>query len=153
MPQSVTANVTLATLERYRKRFGLLDRTKEREDAASLSERLGIRTPSLTTSVSLLSGGNQQKTMLAKWLNTRPKVLILDEPTRGIDVGSKADVHRFVDELARSGIAIILISSDLPEVIAVSDRVAVLREGTLMGIYSRSDATQERIMARAVGTA
>ncbi|MEX1133948.1 MAG: sugar ABC transporter ATP-binding protein [Acidimicrobiia bacterium] len=152
MPQSVTANVTLATLDRYRKRFGLLDRAKEREDAASLSERLGIRTPTLATPVSHLSGGNQQKTMLAKWLNARPKVLILDEPTRGIDVGSKADVHRYVDELARSGIAIILISSDLPEVIAVSDRVAVLREGNLMGIYSRSDATQERIMARAVGT-
>jgi ABC-type sugar transport system ATPase subunit len=90
--------------------------------------------------------------MLAKWLDVKPSVFVLDEPTRGIDVGAKADVHRYVDELARSGIAIILISSDLPEVIAVSDRVAVLREGNLIGIYSRSDATQERIMARAVGT-
>jgi rhamnose transport system ATP-binding protein len=152
MPQSVTANVTLATLERYRRTFGLLDKGEEHDDAAVLSERLGIRTPSLATPVSQLSGGNQQKTMLAKWLNTKPKVLILDEPTRGIDVGAKADVHRFVDELARSGIAIILISSDLPEVIAMSDRVAVLREGTLKGIYSGGEATQERIMAKAVGT-
>ena len=151
MPQSVTANVTLATLERYRRRFGLLDKVEERDDAAVLRERLGIRTPALSTPVSQLSGGNQQKTMLAKWLNAKPRVLILDEPTRGIDVGAKADVHRFVDELARSGIAIILISSDLPEVIAMSDRVAVLREGTLRGIYSGGEATQERIMAKAVG--
>lgn len=151
LSQTLTANVTLATLERYTKRFGLLDRSKERRDADSLRERLGIRTPSLSTPVSQLSGGNQQKTMLAKWLNAEPKVLILDEPTRGIDVGAKADVHQFVDELARSGIAIILISSDLPEVIAMSDRVAVMREGRLMGIYSGQEATQERIMATAVG--
>lgn len=151
LSQTLTANVTLATLDRYTKRFGLLDRSKERRDADSLRERLGIRSPSLSTPVNQLSGGNQQKTMLAKWLNAEPKVLILDEPTRGIDVGAKADVHRYVDELARSGIAIILISSDLPEVIAMSDRVAVMREGTLRGIYSRQEATQERIMATAVG--
>ena len=91
--------------------------------------------------------------MLAKWLNASPGVLILDEPTRGIDVGAKADVHRFIDELARSGIAIILISSDLPEVLAMSDRVAVLREGRLRAIYDRTEATEERVMTTAVGTA
>lgn len=152
LAQSVTANITLAALDRYTTQLGLLDRSKERQEAELLRQRLGIRTPGLSTPVSLLSGGNQQKTMLAKWLNVAPTVLILDEPTRGIDVGAKADVHRFVDELARSGIAIILISSDLPEVIAMSDRVAVMREGTLRGIFSRGDATQERIMATAVGT-
>ena len=152
MAQSVAANITLAALDRYVTTLGLLDGSKERQDSEALRQRLGIRTPSLSTPVSLLSGGNQQKTMLAKWLNVAPTVLILDEPTRGIDVGAKADVHRFVDELARSGIAIILISSDLPEVIAMSDRVAVMREGTLRGIYSHEDATQERIMATAVGT-
>jgi rhamnose transport system ATP-binding protein len=151
LAQSVAANVTLAALDRYTTRLGLLDSAKEHRDAETLRQRLGIRTPNLSTPVSQLSGGNQQKTMLAKWLNVEPKVLILDEPTRGIDVGAKADVHRFVDELARSGIAIILISSDLPEVIAMSDRVAVMREGTLRGIYSRDDASQERIMATAVG--
>jgi rhamnose transport system ATP-binding protein len=149
--QSVMANVTLATLDRYTKAFGLIDRDEERADAEMLRQRLGIRTPGLSTPVSQLSGGNQQKTMLAKWLNTHPKVLILDEPTRGIDVGAKADVHRFIDELASSGISIILISSDLPEVIAMSDRVAVLREGRLTGIYPRREATQERVMAAAVG--
>jgi rhamnose transport system ATP-binding protein len=151
LAQSLEANVTLATLDRYTTRLGLVDGAKEREDAESLRRRLGIRAPSLSTPVSQLSGGNQQKTMLAKWLNTHPKVLILDEPTRGIDVGAKADVHKFIDDLAASGIAIILISSDLPEVIAMSDRVAVMREGRLTGIYPRREATQERVMAAAVG--
>ena len=90
---------------------------------------LSIRTPRLETPVANLSGGNQQKVMIAKWLNTEPKILVLDEPTRGIDVGAKADVHRLVDELARSGMAVILISSDLPEVLAMSDRILVIREG------------------------
>jgi rhamnose transport system ATP-binding protein len=149
--QSLVANVTLATLERYTSSLGLIDRDQERADAQALKERLGIRAPSLSTPVSQLSGGNQQKTMLAKWLNAHPRVLILDEPTRGIDVGAKADVHMFIDELASSGISIILISSDLPEVIAMSDRVAVMREGHLTGIYSRGEATQERVMSAAVG--
>lgn len=151
LEQSLVANVTLATLDRYTTPLGLIDRDREHQDADSLRRRLDIRAPSLTTPVSQLSGGNQQKTMLAKWLNTQPKVLILDEPTRGIDVGAKADVHKFIDDLARSGIAIILISSDLPEVIAMSDRVAVMREGRLIGVYSRREATQERIMTAAVG--
>jgi len=149
--QSLVANVTLATLDRYTSALGLIDRDRERADAEALRQRLGIRAPSLSTPVSQLSGGNQQKTMLAKWLNTQPKVLILDEPTRGIDVGAKAEVHKFIDELATSGIAIMLISSDLPEVIAMSDRVAVMREGSLIGIYPRRDATQERTMTAAVG--
>jgi rhamnose transport system ATP-binding protein len=151
LEQSLVANVTLATLSRYTRRFGLIDRDAECKDAESLRQRLGIKAPSLNTPVSQLSGGNQQKTMLAKWLNAHPKVLILDEPTRGIDVGAKADVHKFIDELAASGISIILISSDLPEVIAMSDRVAVMREGQLVGIHGRRDATQETIMSAAVG--
>jgi rhamnose transport system ATP-binding protein len=91
--------------------------------------------------------------MLAKWLNTEPTVLILDEPTRGIDVGAKADVHRIIDELARSGLAVILISSDLPEVLAMSDRVLVMREGEQTGLFERADATQENVMTAAVGAA
>ena len=148
---SVSANITLTTLARYTTRMGLVDREAELADALALSERLDIRTPDLETPVENLSGGNQQKTMLAKWLNAQPKVLILDEPTRGIDVGAKADVHGYIDELARSGIAIIMISSDLPEVLAMSDRVAVMREGRLRAIFDKSDATQERVMESAVG--
>lgn len=149
--QSVTANITLATLRRYITRLGLVDREVETRDATNLKERLDIRTPSMETPVGNLSGGNQQKTMLAKWLNAEPKVLILDEPTRGIDVGAKADVHKFIDDLARSGIAIIMISSDLPEVLAMSDRVAVMREGRLRAILPKQQATQERVMQTAVG--
>lgn len=151
MDQSITANITLATLARYTNRIGLVDRGSEREDAAALSERLGIKAPDLDTPVANLSGGNQQKTMLAKWLNAKPRLLILDEPTRGIDVGAKADVHRFIDELAASGIAIVMISSDLPEVLAMSDRVAVMREGELRAIFPRDQASQELVMQTAVG--
>lgn len=151
LSQSVSANITLATLARYTTRFGMVDRSAEARDAKRLVQRLDIRTPDMDTPVENLSGGNQQKTMLAKWLNAEPRLLILDEPTRGIDVGAKADVHRFIDELARSGIAIIMISSDLPEVIAMSDRVAVMREGSVRAIFDKVDLTQERVMETAVG--
>jgi rhamnose transport system ATP-binding protein len=101
--------------------------------------------------VERLSGGNQQKVMLSKWLNTDPKVLILDEPTRGIDVGAKAEVHHMINDLAAQGIGIILISSDLPEVLAMSDRVLVMREGRQMGIFDRAEATEEKVMTAAMG--
>ena len=153
MPQSITANVTLPTLRRYTSRLGLLDRAAERAAAERFRAQLQIRTSGLSQPVGELSGGNQQKTMLAKWLNTEPTVLILDEPTRGIDVGAKAEVHQIVDGLARSGLAVILISSDLPEVLAMSDRVLVMREGTPTGLFERAEATQERVMTAAIGVA
>jgi ABC-type sugar transport system ATPase subunit len=131
--------------------MGLVDRAKELSDASTMIERFDIRTPDLETPVENLSGGNQQKTMLAKWLNAGPRLLILDEPTRGIDVGAKTDVHKYIDDLARSGIAIIMISSDLPEVLAMSDRIAVMREGRLRAVFDKREATQERVMQTAVG--
>jgi rhamnose transport system ATP-binding protein len=152
LPQSVTANITLATLRKYVTKLRLLDRAAERAVAGSFRDKLTIRTPSLDTPVEQLSGGNQQKTMLAKWLNAQPSVLILDEPTRGIDVGAKAEVHQIIDELAASGIAVILISSDLPEVLAMSDRVLVMREGRQVGLFERADATEERIITAAMGS-
>jgi rhamnose transport system ATP-binding protein len=151
LPQSVTANVTLATLKRYVSRLGLVDANAERTAAEEYRQKLNIRTPSLRTPVEQLSGGNQQKTMIAKWLDTRPSVLVLDEPTRGIDVGAKAEVHHIVDELARSGMAIVLISSDLPEVLAMSDRILVMREGRQMDVLSRAEATEERVITAAMG--
>jgi rhamnose transport system ATP-binding protein len=151
LPQSVSANVTLAGLRRFVSRWHLLDRKAERRAAEVYRERLMIRTPSLTTPVGNLSGGNQQKVMLAKWLDLEPAVLIFDEPTRGIDVGAKADVHELIGELAERGVAVLLISSDLPEVLAMSDRVLVMREGRQMGIFEGSDLEQERIMTAAVG--
>ena len=98
-----------------------------------------------------LSGGNQQKVMLSKWLNADPKLLILDEPTRGIDVGAKAEVHHMINDLASQGMAIIMISSDLPEVLAMSDRVLVMREGRQMAIFDRAEATEETVMTAAMG--
>ena len=151
LPQSMTANVTLATLRKYVSRFGLVDASAERAAAEHFRQALSIRISALSQPVGQLSGGNQQKTMLAKWLNAEPTVLILDEPTRGIDVGAKADVHRIIDDLARSGLAIILISSDLPEVLAMSDRVLVMREGSPSGLFERGEASQERVMTAAVG--
>src|ERR687896_1882380 len=153
LPQSITANVTLATLRDYVTRLRLLDRSAELTVAGGFRDKLNIRTPSLDTPVEQLSGGNQQKTMLAKWLNAQPSVLILDEPTRGIDVGAKAEVHQIVDGLARSGMGIVLISSDLPEVLAMSDRVLVMREGRQVGLFSRAEATEERIVGAAMGVA
>jgi rhamnose transport system ATP-binding protein len=153
LSQSVTANITLPALARYVSRLGLVDGRAERAAAERFRTELGIRTEGLGQPVGLLSGGNQQKTMLAKWLNTEPTVLILDEPTRGIDVGAKAEVHRIVDELARQGVAVVLISSDLPEVLAMSDRVLVMREGEQTGLFDRTEATEERVMTAAVGVA
>ena len=151
LPQSITANITLATLRNYVTRLGLLDRSAEQAVAEGFREKLNIRTPSLDTPVEQLSGGNQQKTMLAKWLNAEPAVLVLDEPTRGIDVGAKAEVHQIIDELAGSGMAIILISSDLPEVLAMSDRVLVMREGRQTGVFGRTEATEETVITAAMG--
>lgn len=151
LPMSVTANITLPTLKNYLSSLGLIMRRKERETAVTFQKRLAIRAPSVDTAVANLSGGNQQKVMLSKWLNANPQLLILDEPTRGVDVGAKADVHHLVDELARQGIAIIVISSDLPEVLAMSDRVLVMREGRQMGIFGREEASQEKIMTAAMG--
>ena len=125
----------------------------ERATAEAFRKRLSIRTPSVDLPVAKLSGGNQQKVMLSKWLNTRPSLLILDEPTRGIDVGAKAEVHAMIGELAAEGIGIILISSDLPEVLAMSDRVLVMREGRQMAIFDRDEATQETVMTAAMGQA
>jgi rhamnose transport system ATP-binding protein len=151
MPLSIAANISLPSLPRFLSRFGLVRRADERATAESFRRRLNIRAPSVETPASALSGGNQQKVVISKWLETRPRVLILDEPTRGIDVGAKVEVHHLIDELAAEGIAIILISSDLPEVIAMSDRILVMREGRQMAIFEHRDATQERVLSAAMG--
>jgi ribose transport system ATP-binding protein len=114
-------------------------------------KRLDIRTPSLRQRVRNLSGGNQQKVIIARWLTLRPRVLILDEPTRGIDVGAKAEIHALMNQLAQEGVAVLMISSELPEVLAVSDRILVMHEGRVTGEFSRSQATQDEIMRAATG--
>ncbi len=153
MPMAIAANISLPTLQRYLTRLGLIKRWEEETVAESFRQKLTIRTESVRSPASKLSGGNQQKVVLSKWLNTQPKLLILDEPTRGIDVGAKAEVHHMINELAKQGLAILMISSDLPEVLAMSDRILVMREGQQMGIFSREEATQETIMTAAMGQA
>ncbi|MEA2027013.1 MAG: sugar ABC transporter ATP-binding protein [Chloroflexota bacterium] len=151
--QSIAANITLPALKRYLNRLGLIRRTLENATAASFRERLSIRAPSVHTPASSLSGGNQQKVVLSKWLDTKPRILILDEPTRGIDVGAKVEVHHLIDELVKEGIAIILISSDLPELLPMSDRILIMREGRQMGVVDGSTATQEEVLTQAMGQA
>lgn len=151
MSMSLTANISLPTLRKYLTRLGLIKGNAEESTAETYRRRLSIRTPSVNHEVGKLSGGNQQKVMLSKWLNAEPNLFILDEPTRGIDVGAKAEVHHIVNELAARGLAVILISSDLPEVLAMSDRILVMREGRQMGIFERREATQEKIMTAAMG--
>lgn len=153
MPMSIATNISLPMLREYLSNLGLVKPRAEDKTAEQYRQRLAIRTPSIREQVGRLSGGNQQKVMLSKWLNTRPGLLILDEPTRGIDVGAKAEVHHIINELTEQGMAIIMISSDLPEIMAMSDRILVMREGRQMAILSRAEATQEKVLAAAMGQA
>jgi rhamnose transport system ATP-binding protein len=147
---SIAQNVTLPILPRLFPRL-LLRASAERNVAREYTEQFNVRMTGVDQLVGALSGGNQQKVVLAKWLASRPAVLILDEPTRGIDIGAKVEVHRIVSELAASGLGIILISSDLPEVLAMSDRIIVLHEGRITAEIARDRATEERVMFAATG--
>ena len=146
----IRENITLANLGSLA-RLGFVNRRKEREAADQYVADLMIKTPSIEQQVQNLSGGNQQKVVLAKWLFTQSKVLIFDEPTRGIDVGSKVEIYQLMNKLVESGVAVIMISSELPEVLGMSDRILVMHEGRLAGELSREDATQEKIMHLATG--
>ena len=150
LPMAVCRNITLAALDRL-KSFGSLDFRREKEIAVDYTRRFGIKTPSIFAPVDNLSGGNQQKVALSRWLVTKPSVLILDEPTQGIDVGAKAEIHSLMVELAAQGTAIMMISSELPEILGMSDRAAVIRDGTIFGMLDRSEATQSKILALALG--
>ena len=149
LPLDVTQNITLPILREFARQGGWLDRNAERETAQRFFERLDIRAAGLWQKVQELSGGNQQKVVLAKWLAARPRILILDEPTRGIDVGTKASVHELMNTLASQGMAILMISSELPEILGMSDRVVVMYEGRITGHFIRGEATQEKIMTAA----
>ncbi len=149
MEMSVSANITLAIL-RSLARAGLRSPRRECEVASRMIRELGIKVPGVHAEAKTLSGGNQQKLLLGKWLAAAPRVLLLDEPTRGVDVGAKAEVHRLVRRLAEQGMATMLISSDLPEVLALSDRILVMRAGRIVGELCGAEATQERVMSLAI---
>jgi ribose transport system ATP-binding protein len=148
----IVQNVTLASLGAYAKLL-LVDRRAEGRAAAVQRERLSIRAPSNETRALTLSGGNQQKVVLAKWLSMRPRLMLFDEPTRGIDVGAKGEIYALMRQLADAGVAILMISSDMEEVIGVSDRIAVMHEGAISGVLERADFSEFNVMQLAVGHA
>jgi len=147
---TVRENTSLANLKALVK-FLFVNRRKEREITEQYVHDLQIKTPSVEQTAQNLSGGNQQKVVLAKWLFTQSRVLIFDEPTRGIDVGAKAEIYKLMNELVRQGVCILMISSELPEVMGMCDRILVMHEGRLVGEVSQTEATQERIMRMATG--
>jgi rhamnose transport system ATP-binding protein len=149
LEMSIASNTSLASL-RAMSRWGLIDRQVERKTAERSADRFRIKPSDVSAPVATLSGGNQQKVAVARWLTAEPSVLILDEPTQGVDVGSKAEIHALMQELTEGGLAIIMISSDLPEVLGMSDRIVVMRQGTIRGELSRKDATPTRVLALAL---
>jgi rhamnose transport system ATP-binding protein len=146
----ISHNITLATLDRLAN-FGALNFARERELSVEYVNRFAVKTPTTYAPVATLSGGNQQKVALSRWLATNPRVLILDEPTQGIDVGAKSEIHSLMCDLAARGMAILMISSELPEVLGMSDRIAVMHAGTIAGELRRDEATQQKILSLALG--
>ena len=149
---SIERNATLPRLGAV-SRWGIVRRSRERAMASTWADRLGVKRRRLADPVATLSGGNQQKVVLGKWLATEPGVLIVDEPTRGIDVGAKVEVHALLSELAASGMAVLMISSELSEVLGMADRVLVMHEGRLTAELSKEDATEEKVLQAATGGA
>jgi inositol transport system ATP-binding protein len=148
---SVKDNMSVASMGRFT-RFGFLQGRRIDKEVQRQREALAIKTPSIAQLIKLLSGGNQQKVLVSRWLMTSPDILMIDEPTRGIDVGAKAEIHRLMSQLAQQGKGILMVSSELPEILGMSDRVLVMHEGRITGEFSREEATQERIMAAATNT-
>lgn len=148
---SITSNISLPILKKYARPGWLMDKA-ERSAAFTAAQQMEVRASTIWQIARTLSGGNQQKVVLAKWLSTKPRILILDEPTRGIDVGTKAAVHALMSKLASEGIAILMISSELPEVLGMSDRIIVMHEGQMTGHFTRTEATQEKIISAATQT-
>jgi methyl-galactoside transport system ATP-binding protein/inositol transport system ATP-binding protein len=143
---SVANNIVVANLKRYVKKSGFINHRKIASDAREYIHKIEIKTPSQDALVQDLSGGNQQKVLVARWLLTEPEILFVDEPTRGIDVGAKAEIHALITKMAGEGKAIIMVSSEMPEILGMCDRILVMHEGRQTGIIDRCDATQERIM-------
>jgi rhamnose transport system ATP-binding protein len=146
----ISSNVTLAILSRLSS-GGSIDFAEETRIASEYLRRLRIKAPSLHTAVGTLSGGNQQKVALSRWLAANPSVLILDEPTQGIDIGAKAEIHALIGDLAAQGMAVLMISSELLEILGMSDRIAVMHEGRIVGVLERAETTQEKILNLALG--
>lgn len=153
LSMSVKENMSLTALRHFDNTFSQLNLSKEKLSVAEFIRIFNIKTPSMNQIIGLLSGGNQQKVAIAKGLMTKPKVLILDEPTRGVDVGAKKEIYQLINQLKQEGLSVIIVSSEMPEVLGISDRILVMHEGKITGEYSREQATQEILMTAAVGKA
>ena len=152
LPFSVEANISMASFHKFT-RFGFLDKAKEQEIGVRQSKALAVKTPSTKTPVKNLSGGNQQKCIIGRWLENEPRIFIMDEPTRGIDVGAKYEIYMLMKEIAEKGGAVILISSELPEVLNMSNRVLTIFEGRITGEFDPQQASADEIMSAALGMA
>ncbi|MDA5473127.1 sugar ABC transporter ATP-binding protein [Yersinia kristensenii] len=146
---SVVENMSIVNISEYINKRGFVSHGQMAQDCMEQIKKLNIKTPTMDQIINNLSGGNQQKVLIARWLLAQPKILILDEPTRGIDVGAKSEIYRLISELANRGVAVILVSSELPEILGMSDRVMVMHGGHITGILDKQNASQERIMALA----
>ncbi len=154
LDKSISFNTTISSLETISSKvLGIINTQQERKIVKEYVDQLGVKTPSIDTVIGTLSGGNQQKVILGKWLNSRPDVFILDEPTRGIDIGAKVEIYKLLNELVQQGVTVIMISSELPEVLGMCDRILVMCEGEIVSNFERDDAKKEAIMAYATGSA
>jgi D-xylose transport system ATP-binding protein len=154
LDKSIAFNTTISSLETISSQvLGIINTQQERKIVKEYVDQLGVKTPSIDTVIGTLSGGNQQKVILGKWLNSHPDVFILDEPTRGIDIGAKVEIYKLLNELVQQGVTIIMISSELPEVLGMCDRILVMCEGEIVSNFARDDAKKEAIMAYATGSA
>ena len=149
--QPIRVNMTLASLKELSGAFGWINKKKEDEVIDDLVDKLRIKIGSIENDASSLSGGNQQKVALAKWLGSNCKILIFDEPTRGVDVGAKVEIYRIINQLAEEGASIIMISSEMPEIIGMSDRVLVMREGKVMGELNKNEISEENLIKLSMG--
>jgi len=147
----ISSNIGLAGLRKNQFAFGFLNQRQESDDAAKMIQQMRIRTPNAAQIVQFLSGGNQQKVVIGKWLALGPRLLLLDEPTRGIDVGAKQEIYRLMEDLAAQGLAILFVSSEMEEILGMSDRVLVMHEGRISGELARKDLSEEAVMFLATG--
>jgi ribose transport system ATP-binding protein len=152
LSMSVAENAGLASLDRTTT-LGIVRPARERRLVTKYVERMAVKTPSLAAPIRNLSGGNQQKVVLSKWLATEPRVLLLDEPTRGIDINAKREIYEIIAELAQSGLGVVFVSSELPEILSVADRILVLCEGRLTAEFARDEATEENVLTAALPNA
>jgi len=151
LPLSIQKNISVTNFKAISERFGFINKEKENSNVQSLIKKLNIRTPSAATPVKNLSGGNQQKVALAKWLSIDSKVILIDEPTRGVDVGAKVEIYHLINEVAEKGVGVIVISSDMPEIMGIADRILVMYEGTIYGELSKEQFSEENILRYAIG--